>query len=211
MHRSSLQVATERGSRIAILDEIDPMLDSIRLEKTANNPHLSAALQANSGQHSFVTSSERRLRQQKFWATSCLAAVSGGWLVSHYIPTNMTFTGYLRAACEAGMVGGVADWFAVTALFRHPLGLPIPHTGLIPRNQPRIAEGVAEYIDSEFLERETLVSQLRRLDVAAKLSSVLDQPENRARFVDGIMNFIPRLIQGRDGKIADAISASIRV
>ena len=109
------------------------------------------------------------------------------------------------------MVGGLADWFAVTALFRHPLGLKIPHTNLIPENQSRIAEGVARYIDSEFLQRDTLISQLRRVDVADKIAALLNNEKNREKMADGLMKFIPRVLDGRrDGVIVAAVTAGLR-
>src|SRR4051794_38487008 len=59
--------------------------------------------------------------------------------------------GYVRAFAEAGLVGGIADWFAVTALFRHPLGLPIPHTAIVPRNKDRIGDALANFLKDNFL------------------------------------------------------------
>ena len=109
------------------------------------------------------------------------------------------------------MVGGLADWFAVTALFRRPLGLPIPHTNLITENQSRIARGVAEYIDREFLQRETLIAQLRRINIADKIAASFDDSANRERVVDGLMKFIPRALEGRrDSVLVNTIIAGLR-
>src|SRR3546814_1606148 len=71
--------------------------------------------------------------------------------------------GFLRAFAEAAMVGGLADWFAVTALFRHPLGLPIPHTAIIPRNKDRIGDSLATFLQSNFLRSEEHTSELQSL------------------------------------------------
>ena len=87
------------------------------------------------------------------------------------------------------MVGGLADWFAVTALFRHPLGLPIPHTNLIARNQARIAEGVARYIDHEFLRREMLVD-LDNLVGSVGLATTPLGPSGKARFGNHLVDVI---------------------
>ena len=76
----------------------------------------------------------RRLLRMKRAATGALAAAAGLYLAMVLLGADRGILGFVRAGAEAAMVGGLADWFAVTALFRHPLGLPIPHTALIPRN-----------------------------------------------------------------------------
>ncbi len=138
------------------------------------------------------------LRRHKVYANLTLLAAAAAWAAAQFLDLPAGLAGYLRAAGEAGLIGGLADWFAVTALFRRPLGLPIPHTALIPRNQARIAEGVARYIDNEFLRREMLIEQLRKLDMAAHLARLFDDPRDRARLVDGIARLLPRLIEGGD-------------
>jgi len=140
-------------------------------------------------------------------ATGLLLAAAGVWAATHWAPLPPIANGYVRAAAEAGMIGGLADWFAVTALFRRPLGLPIPHTALIPANQSRIAEGVARYIDHEFLDREMLVRQVAQMDVAGRIAALLQDPGHRARIVGGLMQILPRLIEGRgDGRLSGALA-----
>ena len=70
----------------------------------------------------------------------------------------------LRAGAEAGVVGGLADWFAVTALFRHPLGLPIPHTAIVPNNKERIGTALSQFVEQNFLTRVVLLRKLREAD-----------------------------------------------
>ena len=89
--------------------------------------------------------------------------------------------GYLAAFAEAAMVGAVADWFAVVALFRHPLGLPIPHTAIIPENKDRIGENLASFIATHFLATEQVLAKLREFDAAGRLAVWLSQPENAGR------------------------------
>lgn len=72
--------------------------------------------------------------------------------------------GYVAAFAEAALVGGLADWFAVTALFRHPLGVPVPHTAIIPSNKDRLADGVAAFLQQNFLTRDVLAADMARLD-----------------------------------------------
>jgi uncharacterized membrane-anchored protein YjiN (DUF445 family) len=89
--------------------------------------------------------------------------------------------GYLAAFAEAAMVGAMADWFAVVALFRHPLGLPIPHTAIIPRNKTRIGRNLAAFICDHFLGTAQVLAQVRAFDPAGKLAQWLSQPANAAK------------------------------
>jgi uncharacterized membrane-anchored protein YjiN (DUF445 family) len=113
---------------------------------------------------------------------------------------------------EAGMVGGLADWFAVTALFRRPLGLPIPHTALVPENQDRIAEGIAAYIDREFMEPEQLSLQTRRLDLGRRLGVALARRETQSRLTAFVLPMLARALDpaspsaaGREGDVRSAL------
>lgn len=84
--------------------------------------------------------------------------------------------GWVKAFCEAAAVGALADWFAVVALFRHPLGLPIPHTAIIPQNKERIADNLAEFVRDHFLEPKALLQKIAVFDPAARLSQWLSDP-----------------------------------
>ena len=75
------------------------------------------------------------------------------------------WVGYVRAAAEAGMVGGLADWFAVTALFRRPLGLPIPHTALIPNNKDRVGDALSDFVEENFLTADALSAKVREAEL----------------------------------------------
>jgi len=168
-------------------------------------------IEASASLASVQNRQERDLRNQKRWAGGVLAAMAALWAITHFIPLPAIALGYLRAASEAGMVGGLADWFAVTALFRRPLGLPIPHTNLIPENQRGIAEGVARYIDGQFLQHEMIVNQLRRANLADRLAKLLEQESNRTKIVDGLMRYLPRLLdKQRDRTVVEAIVAAVR-
>jgi uncharacterized membrane-anchored protein YjiN (DUF445 family) len=100
--------------------------------------------------------------------------------------------GYLAAFAEAAMVGGIADWFAVTALFRRPLGLPIPHTAIIPRSKARIGRKLSEFITSHFLTTPLVLAKLRELELGRRLADWLRHPDNAdafARQLVGIARF----------------------
>lgn len=86
--------------------------------------------------------------------------------------------GYVAAFAEAAMVGAIADWFAVVALFRHPLGLPIPHTAIIPSNKDRIGENLATFICANFLSTEQVLAKVQELDPARRLATWLAEPRH---------------------------------
>jgi len=89
--------------------------------------------------------------------------------------------GYVGAAAEAGMVGALADWFAVTALFRHPLGLKIPHTAIIPRKKDQLGEGLGQFVRENFLSAEVVETKLRGAEIAGRMGKWLSEPENADR------------------------------
>lgn len=88
--------------------------------------------------------------------------------------------GYLQAFAEAAMIGAIADWFAVTALFRRPLGLPIPHTAIIPRKQARLGQNLADFLCTHFLATPQVMARLEAFDAAARLAGWLRRPANAA-------------------------------
>ncbi len=91
---------------------------------------------------------------------------------------------WVEAFCEASAVGAIADWFAVVALFRHPLGLPLPHTAIIPRSKARVADGLAHFVRDHFLDPPTLVARLGVFDPARRLGDWLDDPARVRERVD---------------------------
>lgn len=109
-------------------------------------------------------------------ASLLLVAMAGLFLVARALEPRHPGWSYVRAFAEAAMVGGLADWFAVTALFRHPLGLPIPHTAIIPRNKDRIGDSLANFLRSNFLVPGVVARRMARLDVAAAIGRVLAAP-----------------------------------
>src|SRR5262249_1934385 len=96
-----------------------------------------------------------------------------------------------RAGAEAGLVGGLADWFAVTALFRHPLGLPIPHTAIVPTNKERIAQALSRFVEQNFLTRELLIRKVRELAVGKRAARWLANPATAATIADWVVTALP--------------------
>jgi uncharacterized membrane-anchored protein YjiN (DUF445 family) len=116
------------------------------------------------------------VRRMQIIATGLLVAMGGLFFVARSLEQQHPVFGYVRAFAEAAMVGGLADWFAVTALFRHPLGLPIPHTAIIPRNKDRIGDSLAAFLRSNFLVPHVVARRMARLDVARAIGRVLAAP-----------------------------------
>lgn len=155
------------------------------------------------------------IRRMRRVATGILAALAVIYFGSFLIAEPNGLVLLVRAMAEAGMIGGIADWFAVEALFRHPLGLPIPHTALLPRNQQRAAANIARFIDAHFLAPEQLTARVRRLNPAQLLADWLSRPENTRRA--GVVTVrllhvvVQRLIQTGVGEGANrAIQALVK-
>ena len=122
-----------------------------------------------------------RLVQMKRFATLMLVAVAIIFIIARIFEHRYPSLGYLRAFAEAAMVGGVADWFAVTALFRHPLGIPIPHTAIVPARKDRIGTALGNFVQRNFLTREVVASKLAAMKLGERAATWLAQPENSRR------------------------------
>ncbi len=117
----------------------------------------------------------------KLIATMILLFMAVIFVVSFALQDRYPALGYVRAASEGGLVGGIADWFAVTALFRYPLGVKIPHTAIIPNRKNEIGRTLGEFVELNFLSREVVVRRLRTLGVARALGAWLSRPANAQR------------------------------
>jgi uncharacterized membrane-anchored protein YjiN (DUF445 family) len=124
----------------------------------------------------------RRLAAARRRATALLGAVTVGFIVVTAIGVHGTLLGYLQAGFEAAMVGGVADWFAVTALFRRPLGLPIPHTAVIVERKDQFAETLGQFVQENFLNADVLADRIRSAGPAPRLAAWLADEDSAARF-----------------------------
>lgn len=131
-----------------------------------------------------IDTDERDASRQRLIATGLLVMAVGLFGATFLNPQPDFWTLLARHVAEAGVAGGVADWFAVTALFRRPMGLPIPHTGVIPNNQERIARGLARFVEKHFLEPSTVAARLRHADLTGMFARWLAAPENAALVAD---------------------------
>ncbi|NTV11097.1 MAG: DUF445 domain-containing protein, partial [Zoogloea sp.] len=120
-----------------------------------------------------------------------------------YIPARLyeavhPAVGYLRAFAEAAMVGALADWFAVTALFRRPMGLPIPHTAVVPHNKDRIGEALGKFIERNFLTAEAIRFKLASIDFAALFALWLKEPANRDVVAEHVTAMLPHVLDATE-------------
>jgi uncharacterized membrane-anchored protein YjiN (DUF445 family) len=111
-------------------------------------------------------------------ATALLAVAAGVFLVTRLLGDIHPVVGFVRAAAEASLIGGLADWFAVTALFRRPMGLPIPHTAILPQRKERLGRTLGNFVQQHFLSREVLAARLRGMRIAERAAWWISQPEN---------------------------------
>src|SRR2546430_9518148 len=131
---------------------------------------------------------EARLNAMKRRATSLLGVALLVFIAASWFEPQYPWLGYLRAAAEASMVGGLADWFAVTALFRHPLGIPIPHTAIIPRKKDQIGEALASFVQQNFLTESVVGERLAAAQVARRFGEWLADPRHAARIAHKAWN-----------------------
>jgi uncharacterized membrane-anchored protein YjiN (DUF445 family) len=145
-----------------------------------------------------------RARRMRLFATGLLLAMAGIYLAVRQFEGLHPAWGYVLAFSEAAMVGGLADWFAVTALFRHPLGIPIPHTAIIPENKDRIAETMAAFLRENFLIPPVVARRLLGMNLAAAVGNFLSDPRRAetgsggVRLRAGAANLIGDMLQSLD-------------
>jgi uncharacterized membrane-anchored protein YjiN (DUF445 family) len=152
----------------------------------------------------------------KVVATGLLVVMAAVFLATRALEPGYPWLGYVKSFAEAAMVGGLADWFAVTALFRHPLGLPIPHTAIIPRNKDRIGEALANFLRENFLIPAVVARRMQRLDVAGVAGRFLQTPAGEGtRIRAGASRLIADIFESLDderlgGIVKGAISTRLR-
>jgi uncharacterized membrane-anchored protein YjiN (DUF445 family) len=139
---------------------------------------------------------ERRaqLRRMRQLATGMLFLMLAVFLASTMLVASRPWLAYVRAFAEAAMVGACADWFAVVALFRHPLGIPIPHTAIVPTHKQRIGEYLGHFIAQDFLKPAEVTSRLQQVDVAGWIARWLTIPENARSLAVSLQGLLPPLL-----------------
>jgi len=137
----------------------------------------------------------RELSQHRAFASALLAAMAALTLCAYGLPwPNDYLRALVGAAAKAGFVGGIADWFAVTALFRHPLGLPIPHTAIIPRQKERLGQALGRFIATHVFTERDIAAMLGKLDLPGILHRFLADPAASKPLAAALAGMLPKLL-----------------
>ena len=129
------------------------------------------------------------------FATALLVLMLAIFVATSLATVEWRWLPYLRAFAEAGMIGACADWFAVVALFRHPFGLPIPHTAIVPRNKERIGGAIGRFISNNFLSPAVLAARIGEIDIAGWVARWLLRPENARRIAQRTAGALPQILR----------------
>jgi uncharacterized membrane-anchored protein YjiN (DUF445 family) len=143
----------------------------------------------------------RTLRRYRTVATSLLAVMAALTLATHWLPRGLWhgvhlawWDDLLQASARAGLVGGLADWFAVTALFRHPLGIPIPHTAIIPNEKARLGQALGRFVARHVMNPDEVARVLARFDVGGFVRTLLNDPAIAAPLSRSLATMMPRVL-----------------
>jgi uncharacterized membrane-anchored protein YjiN (DUF445 family) len=128
-------------------------------------------------------------------ATGLLVVAAIVFLIARALESRWWWIGFIRATAEASLVGGLADWFAVTALFRQPLGLPIPHTAIVKRQKDRIARVLGTFVQNHFLTREVIAERLKSLGIAQRIGEWLADPVNSRKVAAQLTQGVVRTVE----------------
>ena len=159
--------------------------------------------------HAREAAARARLQRSRRQAGGLLLAAVLLFIVSALFVQRHPTLGYLKAFAEAATVGALADWFAVTALFRHPLGLKIPHTAILPRNQNRIADELGRFIETNFLPERPIAIRIYRLHIAEKLRRWLARSSTRQEWLPALARQIPAALQTNTTQIPPLLGSAV--
>jgi uncharacterized membrane-anchored protein YjiN (DUF445 family) len=154
----------------------------------------------------------RALQDHRRLASGLLVFMAALTVATYTMPPG-AFTEVLQASAKAGFVGGVADWFAVTALFRHPLGLPIPHTAIIPNQKERLGRALGRFVSNHVFTRTDVARFLQQIDLPGIVGRFLADPAARRPAAEGLAATVPRFLNtledGRAGRALARLAPSI--
>src|SRR5256885_14062794 len=154
---------------------------------------------------------QARLDAMKRRATGLLAVALRVFVAASVFERLYPWLGYVRATAEASLVGGLADWFAVTALFRHPLGLPIPHTAIVATRKERIGQILGNFVQNHFLSREVIAANLRRVHPAERAAQWLADREHARQISRQFASGLVKTLEGLPpNELQDLLSQVVR-
>jgi uncharacterized membrane-anchored protein YjiN (DUF445 family) len=146
------------------------------------------------------SSKANQLRRMQRLATALLGAMLLLLAVSAAYQSHYSWLHWLRSFAEGGAVGALADWYAVTALFRYPLGLAIPHTAIIPSNKDRIGASLGNFVEQNFLTPENIIARLQQHDAAQALAEWLAERTNSLAVATAVADFVPAMLRGLEDR-----------
>jgi uncharacterized membrane-anchored protein YjiN (DUF445 family) len=138
---------------------------------------------------------QTQLDSMKRRATGLVLLAAAVFVLARILEASLPWVGYIRATAEASLVGGLADWFAVTALFRHPLGLPIPHTAIVATRKDRLGRTLGNFVQNHFLARDVLATRLRGMRIAERTAVWLSQVENGRRIARAVASGLAKTLE----------------
>jgi uncharacterized membrane-anchored protein YjiN (DUF445 family) len=152
----------------------------------------------------------RALRKMKVVATALLGGVTIVFLIARWQEGDHGSVAYVRAFAEAAMVGALADWFAVSAIFRHPLGLRIPHTAIVPHRKDQIGRSLGDFVQTNFLTREVLHERLAGANVGKRLGEWLADERNAGKAGEGVSDLLRGALEVLDDRdVASALESLV--
>ncbi|MBW3629332.1 MAG: DUF445 family protein, partial [Gemmatimonadetes bacterium] len=152
---------------------------------------------------------QERLDQMRRNATGLLGLAALVFVVARVLEGHYAWLGFVRATAEAAMVGGIADWFAVTALFRYPLGIKIPHTAIVPTRKDKIGGSLGRFVERNFLSPDVLAARLRSARVAERAADWLQRPESAERLARHATEGIAVMVRSLDEREVEALIARL--
>ena len=157
-----------------------------------------------------VAERQARLTRMKRIATGLFVFVTAVFIATRLLETRYPWLGWVRAMSEAAMVGALADWFAVTALFRHPMGIPIPHTAIVPNRKDRIGASLGGFVQNNFLSRDLIRAKLQQIGISRRIAEWLREPENARKISMHASKALAGTVQVlRDDDVQDLLDRSV--
>ncbi len=150
----------------------------------------------------------RSLTRHRAFASALLVLMAVVTVATFYMPLG-TWRDWLQASAKAGFVGGIADWFAITALFRHPLGVPIPHTAIIPKQKERLGRALGRFVAGHVFTEAEIGKLLLRLDLPGIVRDFLTDPTSTRPAAEGLAALLPRLLASIEDGRARRVAARI--
>lgn len=157
-----------------------------------------------------VAERQARLTRMKRIATGLFAFVTVVFVATRLLESRYPWLGWVRAMSEAAMVGALADWFAVTALFRHPMGIPIPHTAIVPNRKDRIGASLGGFVQNNFLSRDLIRAKLQQIGISRRIGEWLKEPANARKISMHASKALAGTVQVlRDDDVQDLLDRSV--